>query len=189
MGILLIILGCILVLSIIFTLILFIGRAGLSLAYTADKKIIIKIKMLGLGYRLKPSLIKKETKKAKENVAEVEGDETETKLDLDIIKRAVRLIAFTRYKFTIKKVKIKIDLGMDDAAKTAILCGSLYSVIYTALGGLQHMYYVEKPQVSVNPMYNTIGFSHEYYFEISGRIKDIIRIAIKAYKEFNNKGE
>ena len=187
MNIYLIVSLCSFILIILFALFIFLGRAGLCLEYSNDGGIKIKIKVLGIKFKIKPSIIKKETAQVKETVAKTENDNSEIGLDLDILKKTVKLLSYTRYKFTFKKISIKIQLGAGDAAKTAISCGLLYTAVYTVLGGFQNMYFIEKPHVEIIPAFNTIDLRHEYYFELSGRLISILKIAFKAYKIYNSK--
>lgn len=66
---------------------------------------------------------------------------------------------YSRKRIKIKKLAVFVEYGADDAAKTAISVGAIWSALYGLLPVLDHLFAVNKHQFQVEPIYHKAGFS------------------------------
>ncbi|MEG1980884.1 MAG: DUF2953 domain-containing protein [Clostridia bacterium] len=94
----------------------------------------------------------------------------------------LKIISFVRYRLTIYDIRINMNIGINDAANTAILCGGLYANIYEGIGLLQNMVFVNPPLITITPAYNELKLEAEYYISVKIRILSAIIILLKTLR-------
>jgi len=85
----------------------------------------------------------------------------------------------TLRKKTTLSVKLRINIGTMDAASTAIICGSLWAVIYNLLFIIDTFMHIEDMDVDVKPNFNESEFKWDFEGIIKSRVVHIIFILIK----------
>lgn len=88
---------------------------------------------------------------------------------------AVKLI---RKLVRIEGISVNICIGTGDAATTAISVGALWAAVYTLLGVVGRIIFIDKHDVKINPDYTRSTFLAEGECIIKSRIVYIIIIAI-----------
>lgn len=194
------------VLAILIALIMFIN-AVMIFNYDKSNIFYVYIKFLFIKIKLYQSVQEKKDKEQKETKT---GENSSTKTadtdkkaestidihekvsaqihePLDFIKRFFKVLKSFRHKIIITNMKIIINFGTGDAAETAVICGSIYALVYGLIGAAQNTFYITKPQVHINPDYSGKTANGEFYAEIKSRIFNIIRLIIRLLKDINKK--
>ncbi|MEG0770271.1 MAG: DUF2953 domain-containing protein [Clostridia bacterium] len=113
--------------------------------------------------------------------AEKETEKKSKKISITFSK-ILKIISFVRYRLTIYDIRINMNIGINDAANTAILCGGLYANIYEGIGLLQNMVFVNPPLITITPAYNELKLEAEYYISVKIRILSAIIILLKTLR-------
>lgn len=92
-----------------------------------------------------------------------------------LCRTAVKLL---RKFVKLERVSLDISVGTGDAATTAISTGALWAAVYTLLGIIGKIIYIDKHDVKINPDYSRAALCAEGECIIRSRIVYIIIIAI-----------
>ena len=152
-------------------LIFWFSHAKIVVKYDNDFKVYFKLLFI------KISLIdSKKTKKKKKKKSSAPDLKTLTgdRGVFDSIKLAIDAVRNAGFSLSICDFCLDCSVGTSDAAQTALLCGSLYALIYNALGTLNRMVFVNKPIVSINPDYNGQTFKVKFNTVIKGQTGALI---------------
>ena len=93
----------------------------------------------------------------------------------DICSFAVKLL---KKYVSITSLKMKVKIGTGDAAVTAISVGALWATIYSALGIVGQIMYIDKHNVEITPDYANTLFEYDGECIIKSRVVYIIIIAM-----------
>ena len=95
-----------------------------------------------------------------------------------------------RKSIYLKKIYASISFGLEDAAKTGIAIGGVWSAIFDVIAFLSNVVTVSKPQIEINPDYNglLLEFDSEIMIEAKtfGLIVTALDFLIK-YKKISKK--
>ena len=94
-----------------------------------------------------------------------------------IIQLLKSFLKYSRKRIVFKKLDASLEYGTEDAAKTAITVGVLWSALYGVLPVLDKVFMVKNHQFSVHPIYNQPHFSARVDGIIRTRLVHIIFIA------------
>ncbi|MCM8900864.1 DUF2953 domain-containing protein [Caldicoprobacter algeriensis] len=100
---------------------------------------------------------------------------------ISLVRKGLRIVQQNAQYFKTVKDKVKVEdfevmarLGTGDAAHTALLCGSLLSLLHIALFHLQNKYYLEKKRVNVTPVFDREDFELNFNCIIALKLRYII---------------
>lgn len=178
-------------------LILFIP-IGIGMKYEKNALILVRIAFLSFSVPIKKKIKKKsppkknkEPKKKEDMKGAEELERSALGLDfiLDLLGDFRR---FARKGLKLEKFELKIEIGVQDAAVTAIATGALWGAAYSLVALLERLFIIKKPVVNVNPRYNEEVFALTARGIIVTSIAHIIAVGlilwIKYLKYKNSKG-
>lgn len=139
----------------------------------SDYRVILKIKLLNILPIIKINITKNklEKKTIRENLSKLKIKLTKDKGNFDI--KVLSLLK--NIKLELKNIKLNIQIGLEDAAQTAILTGSISSLISLIL----HKYMKNKSDNywAIIPCYQNTNFLNiSFDGTISLKIKHIINV-------------
>lgn len=115
---------------------------------------------------------------------------------IDLIKKGLRAVQQNAKYLKHIKDKVRVEdfgvtarLGTGDAAHTALLCGSLLSLLHIALFHLQNKYYLEKKRVNVTPVFDREDFELHFDCIIALKLRYIIIAGMQKTAEKIKGGE
>lgn len=94
-----------------------------------------------------------------------------------------------RGKARVEDFEVRARLGIGDAAHTALLCGSLISLLHIALSYLQNRYYFEKKRVDITPVFDREIFRLHFNCIIALKLRYIIIAGMQKTAEKIKGGE
>lgn len=162
-------------------LIIFILCAPVKLAARFHQKsAFAKLYVYGVPiYKLPPKKIKETAEKPQDKVKEIEKKSEslgkKIKHFASLFKTAVKLI---KKYVKCEKVELDITVGTGDAPTTAISTGVLWASVYTLLGIIGKIIFIDKHNVQITPDYANTVFNAKGECIIKSRIVYIIIIAI-----------
>lgn len=165
---------------------------GIGAKYENGAFVIVKVAFLAFDIPInkiigKPSAKKDAKKEEKEQKPEEEIEKSIVGLDF-ILSLFGKFRRFVRKGIRLKDFVLKITFGTGDAASTAVTTGLLWSLTYNLLGLIDKLMIVDKPDVNVEPLFNTATFSAVAKGIIQTTLAHIIATAIIfAYKYFKYK--
>ena len=178
--------------AIVIILVIFILCAPVAAELSfMEKELLVRVTLWGIPVlKLKPKKKKKETIKNKTPEEKTKSFEKKTKnlgerlrRFAHICKTSARLLRkYTR----IKDFSINIRVGTGDAAITAVSTGALWAAVYTLLGIVGTIIYIDRHNVNIIPDYAQSLFNAEGKCIIKSRIAYIIIIAITILIKINH---
>ena len=87
----------------------------------------------------------------------------------------------------IKSITLKMNIGTGDAPSTAISTGIMWGQVYTLIGIIGSIMYIDKHDVEITPVYNENVLSLDGECIIKSRIAYIIFIAITILIKINSR--
>ena len=146
-------------------------------------KTLVSISFLGGKFKKIFDFSKeKEPKKKKENEEKLSFTQKVKKYHENLImlryiwsksKKTVRKNIFA------KKLEFSVTLGTDDASSTGIAVGSLWALVYTAIGFISDVIRICVPDVSITPDYENECFEAKLHCIIEASPANIISIAAR----------
>ena len=101
-----------------------------------------------------------------------------------VSKKATTL---TRKYVKIKSIRLRMNLGVGDAPLTAISTGIMWGHVYTLMGIIGSIMYIDNHDVEITPVYNETVLSIDGECIIKSRIVYIIFIAITILIKINSR--
>ncbi len=166
-----IILGTVL---LIFILILFIPVSAEFKIKNTDVKVSIKI----LGIPIKKIKTKKKEKKEPDKESFEKSTKSFTQKIKDFIKLYKTTVRLTKKYVKVKNTNVEINFGTGEAATTAVSTGALWAIVCGAVSALSHITKMDKPEIKINPVFNTALFDARAGCILYSRLVYIIIIAI-----------
>lgn len=151
-----------------------------------DKKLSVYLKILFFKIKVRSN---KKVKSVKETKTAGDKSENEGILFADRLieaqekinhfcERYTKLSALTKKYLNVEEFKVNLSVGTGDAATTAISVGALWGVVYSFIGALGMLVYINEPKVALTPNYSEAEFKTEAQCIICCRIVHIIFIMI-----------
>ena len=154
--------------AIVFAVLIFIAFVpiGIGVRYEKNAFILVRIAFLSFSVPIKKKIKtkrapKKDGKKPSESEKTGGAEELEkSAVGLDFILDLLGdFRRFVRRGLKMEKFNLKIEIGVADAAATAIATGALWGTAYSLLALLERLFIIKKPVVNVVPRYNEEVFS------------------------------
>jgi hypothetical protein len=145
----------------------------------------VNIEYLFLSFQVFP---KKPPKKNKRKDAENDEEEKKFKIVnfkkfISFVQRMIKLVSGIikdiLKKSKINLLKIKIVVGSDDAAQTAIQYGEACAIVGSALGFIKAIMPIKKYNINITPDFTNAEFSLNLNIIISVRINTLLGVLIK----------
>ncbi len=149
----------------------------------------IKIKYLFFKFTLFPvdkSEKADKTKKKSKNKSKTPSDKNSKKqlkflyyFKNDLVSSIKKIVNYVlSHAIIIKKLNINIKIGTGDPADTGMLCGGLYSFVYSAIGLLQASTKLKDHNVIIDPDFENTSFQAGAYALLSTRLAHIFVLLI-----------
>ncbi len=100
-----------------------------------------------------------------------------------MFQRVYDAACYLKKKLTVNFFSVAIRMGMGDAADTGIAVGAAYAFLYQLLGMMDRQFILKKQAISIEPVYNGMGFDIEFKGTFSLRIWHLFGLIIKIRKE------
>lgn len=158
---------------------------GIGAKYENGTFVIIKVAFFKFNIPLNKVLnFGTKKKKAPQKKEKPENEIEKSIVGLDFILSLLGdFRRFVRKRFSLSEFRLSITFGTADAASTAVLTGHLWSLGYNLLALIDKLMYVDKPDISVNPVFNDATFTLKAQGIIKTRLAHIIATAVVfAYK-------
>ncbi len=169
----------ILFILVIISLVLLFSTLRIYINYSKEKKLNIALKLLWFKFNVYP-LNKFISRFVDNSFNKLNEKDKQKKIEFTkLFNYVTTVISSINHKITVNELNIKMTIGINDAAETAIACGALYSSIYGSIGLIQNIIYVNKPLVQIIPIYNELTASIIFKTELKAKVISILIIALK----------
>lgn len=108
---------------------------------------------------------------------------------LKVVEQNARYFKRIKDKVNVEDFAVTLRLGTGDAAHTALLCGSLISLLYMGVAYLQNRYSLKKKRVDVIPVFDREDFELHFNCIIAIKLRYIIIAGMQKTAEKVKGGE
>ena len=156
----------------------------LILIISYEDKLKIYIKFLGIKKALPNFEYKtkgKEKEKEKKKTVSISTGIDKFSDFINVYKTIfIKISRYLNKKITLEKFYLCLTFGTGDAAKTAIYTGGLWGFIYNLVGIMDTYIVVNKPEISITPVFNIEKFEIKFESIFSIRVVHIMVIGFSA---------
>lgn len=165
---------------LVFVILLFSLPLSLSFSVT-EKRLLICVKVFGIKvFFLDSDQKQKKTQKAVKHKPKKETKSTAQKIDyLRLILEIVfRVLHHVRLLPRIKKLRFLLEFGLSDAAKTGMVAGGIYALVYGIQARLHRSRRISFEELAVTPNFQSPAFALDFSGIITTCLVHIMGIAV-----------